>query len=233
MDKPVNIISDAAHEFRTYLTSIINYLSVLSEESGAKLNPDEKLYLNRAFVSAQQLSGLVDNLLEMSRMDRGAFKITPPPQPIDLKPTFLKAAENGKLQAAQKNIEFLLNLPQEPLPNIYADTVKISEVINNFIANAITFSKEGSVIEMGSKVLNNEIVVYVTDNGSGIPKEYQPNLFTKFFHAPASEEQGNKGLGLGLFISKAIIDLHKGKIWVQSEDGKGSTFSFSLPVAAT
>ncbi|MFH0937390.1 MAG: HAMP domain-containing sensor histidine kinase [Candidatus Daviesbacteria bacterium] len=227
----IDIVSITAHEFRTYLTSIINYLSVLSSEAKEKLSPEEQIFLDRAFVSAQQLSYLVDNLLDVSRIERGVLTVNI--QPLDWKKQLTQTVGNSKLQALQKKIDLRLNLPSEPIPPITADLVRINEVLNNLIVNAINYTNEGGIIEVGTKLAGSEIVTYVADNGRGIPKEAMPHLFSKFFRAEATHGEVSKGTGLGLYISKTILDLHHGRIWVKSEEGKGSIFYFSLPVIIT
>lgn len=229
-DQQIDILSIAAHEFRNYLTSIINYLSVLSQESKSHLSQEEGVFLDRAFISAQQLSYLVDNLLNVSRIERGVFAVTP--QLVNLQDDLIQVAASAKLQASQKNMIFSLNLPLQPLPKVFADLIKINEVLNNLIINAIENSKDGSQIELGAKVEGEEVIVYVADNGTGIPEEFLPKLFTKFFRIPNLANQG-KSTGLGLYICKSIIESHHGRIWVESTLRKGSTFYFSLSQKAT
>lgn len=228
-EKQIDIVSIAAHEFRTYLTNIINYLSVLSEESKTKLDPEEQVFLDRAFINAQQLSCLVDNLLNMSRLERGVFNSNP--QPMDWQKNLNQVVENNRLQASQKNITLELTPPSQPLPKVLADLVKINEVLNNLITNAINYNQAGGWIKVKARVEGNEVITSISDNGIGIPQEALPRLFTKFFRVTKTPDQRGKGTGLGLYISKSIIDLHHGKIWAQSEEGKGSTFYFSLPIA--
>lgn len=222
----IDFVSMASHEIRTPLTSVINYLSVLKEESGDKLKSDQKEFLDRAFDTAKELSSLVENLLNVSKIERASFSVSL--KPLDWLKRVTKIVENNQTQAVDKNITLRLNLPSQPIPQVLADNVRIDEVLNNLISNAINYTKEGGKIEVGVKLEGKEIITSVSDNGPGIPKEALSHLFVKFFRVPGALEEGNKGSGLGLYISKSIIDLHHGRIWVESEVGKGSTFYFSL-----
>jgi signal transduction histidine kinase len=121
-------------------------------------------------------------------------------------------------------------MPQD-LPVVLADAFRIGQVLLNLIANALNYTKEGAVITVTAEKKDNMLQVSVNDTGQGIPKEAISKLFIKFFRVSGSLKQGSKGTGLGLFISKSIIEMHKGKIWVESELGKGTTFTFVLPIA--
>lgn len=111
------------------------------------------------------------------------------------------------------------------------DRLKIGEVIANLLSNAIYFTPVLGEIKIWVELIDKEVVVHVKDNGKGVPKEAVPHLFSKFFRVTEELQQGSQGLGLGLFISKYIIERHRGKIWAESErSDRGSTFSFSLPI---
>lgn len=137
--------------------------------------------------------------------------------------------DNFKQQADQKNIDVTLSV-KEKLPKIIVDRFRISEVLSNLLANAVTYSKPGSKIEVSALFKGVQLVTSIKDTGEGIPESAIPHLFTKFFRVSGALEQGSKGTGLGLYISKAIVEMHSGKIWVKSKLGVGSTFSFSLPL---
>ena len=116
-----------------------------------------------------------------------------------------------------------------PYPQVLADQFRINQVFTNLVSNAINYTQPGGQIDISLEQLPNSIAVHVKDNGQGIPLAAIPHLFTKFYRVGGPLEQGSKGTGLGLFIAKSIIERHNGKIWVESEEGKGSTFSFTLP----
>lgn len=223
----LDFVSMASHELRTPLTSIIGYLSVFMDENKKMFNKDQMEFLDRIMISAKQLASLIENLLNVSKVERNAFSIST--QSIDWSAFLTKAVEDNRINAANKNISLALNLPPST-PKVNADPIRILEVVNNLISNAINYTKEGGHIEVGATVQNNEVVTYVRDNGMGIPKHAQAHLFTKFFRVKGALDQSSnsKGTGLGLYLTKSIVDLHHGRIWVESEPGKGSTFYFTL-----
>ena len=228
----LDFISMAAHELRTPLTSIKGYVSVFIQENEKKLTEDQMMFIRRINNSTQQLSALVENLLGVSRVERGAMTITT--QPMDWDHTLQVAFEQFEHRAQEKRIDLTYIKPKTPLPTVQADNVRINEVINNFLANAINYTEPGGKVTLWSEYKDHYILTHVTDTGRGLPKEALSRLFTKFYRVPGNLDQASKGNGLGLYISKAIIELHHGQIWAESPGlGKGSTFSFSLPVVET
>lgn len=228
----LDFISMAAHELRTPLTSIKSYLSVFIQENEKKLSEDQMMFIRRINNSTQQLSALVENLLGVSRVERGAMTITT--QPIDWDHTLQIAFEQFEHRALEKRIDLKYIKSKTPLPTVQADNVRINEVINNFLANACNYTEPGGKVTLWAEFKDNYIITHVQDTGRGLPKEALNRLFTKFYRVPGNLDQASKGNGLGLYISKAIVELHHGKIWVESAGlGKGSTFSFSLPVVET
>lgn len=223
----LDFVSMASHELRTPLTSIIGYLSVFMDENKKTFNKEQTEFLDRIMISAKQLAGLIENLLNVSKVERNAFSINS--QPVDWTAFLTKAVEDNRINAANKNITLALKIPPQ-LPKVNADPIRILEVVNNLISNAINYTKEGGHIEVGASIQNNEVITYVRDNGMGIPKHAQARLFTKFFRVKGALDQSSnsKGTGLGLYLTKSIVDLHHGRIWVESEQGKGSTFFFTL-----
>lgn len=226
----LDFVSMAAHELRTPLTAIRGYLSVFINENKAKFNDEQNMFLSRINIATQQLMGLIENLLNVSKIERGIFN-------VNLEPTDWLALTKQifswfEERAKAKNITFQLIEPATPLPKVSADKLRITEVLGNLLSNAIAYTPAGGQIQVKLEQNNNYIVTHVQDNGEGIPKEAIPKLFTKFFRVSGNLEQGSKGTGLGLYIAKSIIDMHHGQIGAQSEPGKGSTFSFALPIAA-
>jgi signal transduction histidine kinase len=224
----LDFVSMAAHELRTPLTSIRGYLSVLQEEIGEKLDRDQRSFLDKAFISSSQLAALVENLLSVSRIERGALKVQA--EPSEWNPIVKEIFNNFTNLAQEKNVTLSLKT-EEDLPSVMVDKFRISEVVSNLIANALQYTKPSGTVEVTTKKDKEGVLTQVRDTGQGIPASAIPKLFTKFFRVSGVLEQGSKGTGLGLYISKAIIDMHQGKIWVESELGKGSTFSFIVPLA--
>ncbi len=224
----MDFVSMAAHELRTPLTSIKGYVSVFIEENQKNFNKDQLMFMERIMASTQQLLSLVENLLNVSRVERGAMSVFR--QPLEWTGTVQHLVQDLTNRAREKNItlEYLSSNLKEII--VEADKLKISEVVNNLITNAINYTPSGGTIKVWIETTNQEAITHVQDNGVGIPREALPYLFTKFFRAHNKLEM-TRGTGLGLYISKAIVELHHGKIWVESEVGKGSTFSFSIPLS--
>ena len=225
----IDFVSMAAHELRTPLTAIRGYLSVLQEETQKSMTKEQKSFLDKAFISSSQLASLVENLLSVSKIEKGAMKLEQ--EETDWKEVLEENFNNFIPLAKEKNIKFTLN-NLDDLPKVFVDKFRVGEVISNLIANAINYTKTGGSVTVSAEANEKEVTTRVKDTGQGIPERAIPKLFTKFFRVSGVLEQGSKGTGLGLYISKAIVDMHKGRIWVESKIGIGSTFSFTVPLAS-
>lgn len=226
-----NFVSIAAHELRTPLTSIKGYLSVYLSDYKDKLDEDQKELLGRISDATEELLGLVENLLNVSRIERGAMSLNL--AEVNWEEVLKGELEDFNARATQKNIQLKFVPSSLPLPAIKVDKVRILEVISNLLSNAINYTNPGGIVQVWAEQRDKQIITHVADNGQGIPQEAIPNLFTKFYRVTQGLTQGNTnadGNGLGLYISKAIVEMHRGRIWVESEVGKGSRFSFSLPL---
>jgi PAS domain S-box-containing protein len=224
----LDFVSMAAHELRTPLTAIRGYASLLNMQNAKDLDPGGKELVNRLIMSSENLANLIDNLLNVSRIEKNTFAVDA--RPVDLTDTIKSVVESLKQQAYTQNQRLELAL-QEKLPIVMADPFRIGQVLLNLVGNGLNYTPEGGTITVSAEQKGNYLQVSITDNGNGIPKDAIPKLFTKFFRVSGSLEQGSKGTGLGLFISKSIVEMHNGKIWAESEIGRGSTFTFVLPIA--
>lgn len=228
----LDFVSMAAHELRTPLTSLKGYISVFINENKDKLTPDQMMFITRINTSTQQLAGLVENLLSVARVERGAMSLHT--QSIDWVANVRAQVETFEHRANEKRISIKFLQPADTMPQVQVDLVRINEVLNNMISNAINYTEPMGKIEVWVDKQEEMVNTHVKDTGKGIAPEDLQKLFTKFFRVQGGPaEQASKGNGLGLYLSKAIVELHKGKIWVESEGmGKGTTFSFSLPATA-
>ncbi len=224
----LDFVSMASHELRTPLTSIIGYLSVFIDENKDKVQKEEMDLLKKSLTSAQQLLTLVGNLLNVNKIEREQMSVFP--TALDFLPIASKVIEDLKAQSVQKNVVLNFN-PPTSLPKVLADPIRTPEILTNLIANAINYTNTGGQVTVTIEASPNELITSVQDTGIGIPKEAMPHLFSKFFRVSNSTQQASKGTGLGLYISKSIVEKLGGKIWVESEEGKGSKFSFTLPLA--
>src|SRR5579872_7295057 len=225
----VDFVSMAAHELRTPLTAIRGYASLLQMHYAVKLDASAKELLTRLLVSTTTLTNLIDNLLSVSRIERNNLTIEG--KPIDLGIIIKDIFNSYKQEAQTRRQQFVLNLP-DTLTMVMADPFRIGQVFINLISNAITYTPEGGKVTISISVKSEHLEIVIQDTGEGIPKEAMPRLFTKFFRVSGSLEQGSKGSGLGLYITKSIIEMHHGKIWAESIMGKVTTFTFTIPIAS-
>jgi two-component system, OmpR family, phosphate regulon sensor histidine kinase PhoR len=224
----VDFVSMAAHELRTPLTAIRGYASLLQMHYSSHLENTAKELLTRLIVSTTNLANLIDNLLSVSRIERNSMIVDT--KPIDLPIILNDIFESFKQQAQTKHQTYTLSMP-ETLPKVMADPFRIGQVFINLIANAINYTPEAGAISINVQNKETYLEIAVQDSGEGIPPEALPRLFTKFFRVSGSLEQGSKGTGLGLYITKSIVEMHHGKIWAESTVNKGSIFTFTLPIA--
>ncbi len=227
-DMKLDFVSIAAHELRTPITSIRGYMSLLLESDYQKKNSEEFAMIKRVGLSAEKLYALIDNLLSVSKIERG--RVTVHLKAVDWMQIVDQAVAELTNQAAEKKIDIKVQKSEAGLPQVSADPLLVNEVVANLISNAIAYTPVGGKVKISFESDSNSLITHITDTGEGISPEAQEHLFTKFYRVAKPLEQGSKGTGLGLFISKSIVDMHSGKIWVVSDKGKGATFSFSLPL---
>lgn len=227
----VGFVSVAAHELRTPITSIKGYVEAFTDDYGDKLNEDQKTLINHIKDNADRLASLVENLLNVSRVERGTLSLSTEEVNWD---EFLKSiVEDLKERATEKSISLMYSSPASQLPGIRIDKVRMSEVVSNLVSNSINYTSPNGKIQVWTELKGSEIITHVADNGIGIPEDAIGHLFTKFFRVTKglTQQQYSQGNGLGLYISKEIVTMHGGKIWVESQVGKGSIFSFSLSIS--
>ncbi len=228
-DEDLDFLAFAAHELRGPITVIRGYLDVLSDELDGTLAEDQIELMKRLVVSANRLSSYVNNILNASRYDRRHLKVHLREDSIaDIYETI---EDDMHLRATSQNRLLSVSFPAD-LPTIAADRASISEVLSNLIDNAIKYSNEGGAVNVTAQVDGDFVKVLVEDRGIGMPGSVISNLFHKFYRSHRSRETV-AGTGIGLYICKAIVESHGGKIGVRSTEGEGSTFEFSLPIYST
>jgi len=228
----LDFVSMAAHELRTPLTSIRGYTEMAQREIEDKSNNTEDMhvFLERIMINASELNTLVDNLLNVSQIEQGSLSIHP--RPTEIPKLISSLLPDFESLAAAREQTFVYEKP-ESLPVVLADRAKLAEVYQNIVTNALKYTPTHGKITL--RVWHDEHFIYssVKDDGPGISDDALPYMFTKFFRVQGPLEAGSKGTGLGLYISKSIVTLHGGDIWVESAVGKGSTFTFTLPWSKT
>jgi NtrC-family two-component system sensor histidine kinase KinB len=217
-------VMTASHELRTPLTSIGMSIDLLLESAIKKLNEKEQQLLIAAHEDLQRLKVLVSNLLDLSKIEAGKMEMELSSIPVRM--LFEKAVTVFGTQAEERAVNLSFNVP-EKLPNVKADDHKITWVLTNLISNALRYTPSGGHIRLSAESLGSYDQISVSDDGAGIPYEYQSKIFDKFVQVKSDKTVG--GSGLGLAICKEIVRAHGGTIWVDSVPGAGSTFSFTLP----
>ena len=217
-------ISVISHELQTPIAIIKGYASTLAR-SDAVLNPEAlRSRLKAIEEEADRLNKLVGNLLYASRIQAGGLQMDI--TPLDLAPLIERVAERLRVKNTEATIT--LDLPAN-LPPVMADRERIEEVLENLLENAIKYSPGQARITMTCRAMGDEVIVSINDQGMGIPLREQAGIFERFQRAGNSKNSATQGAGLGLYICRAIVEAHGGRIWVESTLHSGSTFSFSLP----
>jgi signal transduction histidine kinase len=223
-------VSVASHELRTPMTAIKSYLWMALAGRGGELTEKQKYYVDRAYISADRLIRLVNNMLNVSRIESGRIEIEL--EKLDISRLARDVVDEVTPRANELGIRVTCH-EQKDLPEVLADPDKIKEVLINLIGNSLKFTPKGGSIEINFNVKNDMVETSVSDTGKGIAKEDMPKLFKKFglIEGSYASTQQDGGTGLGLYITWNIILLHHGTIKAESEGlGKGATFTFSLPI---
>ncbi len=221
------LISLASHELRSPLTSIRGYAHTLVREFGRLGEDTQKEFLEGIASEAERLGHLISDLLDMSQIEEGRLRIERRAARPD------QICQQAVHSATHPGLKHTLRLEVAPdLPEVLADPSRIHQALSNMLINAIKFSPESSEIIVGARATDDSVEFYVTDHGIGIPRDEQRRLFTRFHRAANAHTPDTPGAGLGLYITKGIIEAHNGRVSFQSELGRGSTFSFWLPTVA-
>jgi len=217
-----------SHELKTPLTCIIAYAEFLRQDENA-IEPEQRKTFSRIlYDQANRLLELVNDIMDLSRLEGGAAR-------LNLSATNLNSIVDTSVQALEtlavrKGIRLAQELAAE-LPSIPVDASKLRQVIVNLLNNAIKFTEAGGTITIGTRVSDGSVIVEVSDSGIGIPARDLTRIFDLFARSDVAVNRHYEGLGLGLHLVKRLVELHGGRVWVESTPGKGSRFSFSLPMA--
>jgi signal transduction histidine kinase len=218
-----DLVSDIVHEMRTPLTSIIAYAELI-ERTGT--SSAQRLEFAKIIQhEAERIRRMVSDLLELAGLESGRISLAS--DPVDLKTVIHMVVNVSRPQATEQRITLRMDLPQG-VPRVVGDAQRIHQVLLNLVNNAVKYSGQGDEVVVSARREGDLVRVSVSDTGPGIPQEALPNLFKRFYRVPDLEDQAS-GTGLGLAICRKIVDAHGGTIGVESEVGKGSTFTFALP----
>ena len=220
-------ISLASHQLRTPLSAVKWFGKMLISGDAGDLNPMQKEYVEKIYESNEREIRLVNSLLNVSKIESG--KILVEPRLTDLTRLISSVMTDFRLEAGEPGKK-LTAVIDKKIPKIYIDEDQIRQVYANLISNAVRYTKKGGVISVKVYLSKNFIMTEIKDNGIGIPKREQKRVFDKFFRASNALKIETDGTGLGLFLSKTIVESSGGKMGFRSSEGKGSTFWFTLPV---
>src|SRR5262245_16018277 len=217
-------VSRMSHELRTPLNAVTGYLDLLAEESAGELNAKQKRYVGHVRTGAGHLLELVNEVLDLSKIEAGRIQLYL--DWFNAADALLEVLASTKPLAATRNIsvEYVVDASMV----IYADRLRLKQILYNLISNALKFTPEQGKVRIEFTYREDSVHISVTDNGIGIPAEEQQAIFDEF-HQGVTTKGVKEGTGLGLAITKRLIEQHRGKIWVKSEPGSGSQFTFTIP----
>jgi signal transduction histidine kinase len=219
------LLAVVAHDLRNPLNTICLAADSLLEELNEATAPGRYRQVAIVRRSADRMNQLIQDLLEVNRLESGRFVLEARPCPAEA--IVREALEMLRPLATANGIELHSEL-NAALPRVQADFARVQQVISNLVGNAIKFTPRGGHISIRAVPLEHEVRLEVVDNGAGIPAEHLPHIFGRFWQA---DRRDKRGIGLGLAIAKGIVEAHGGRIWVESREGSGSTFYFTLPLA--
>ncbi|MDQ3778590.1 MAG: ATP-binding protein, partial [Actinomycetota bacterium] len=221
-------VSTVSHELRAPLTSIYGFAETLLREDVAFGERERRTFLGYIASEAQRLTGIVDALLSVARLEAGDLQ-------VQLAPTDLRDVVSDVVSGAERDLadglRFVVDVPEEPLAAA-ADREKVRQILANLVDNAIKFSPAGGTVTIAARRTRDGVQVRVVDEGAGIPPSEQERIFRKFYRADARGREP-AGTGLGLFIARGLASAMGGRLWVDSQPGRGGCFVFELPAGAT
>jgi signal transduction histidine kinase len=217
----------ASHDLRNPLGNMITLASFMQQEVGENLPTDHKQYLEIIISSGRHMLALLDNLLDISKIESGQMSLDM--KEIQVNDIIQHVMQENKATAQRKQISLEYSTGY-PLPTISLDKTQIQQALSNLVSNAIKYSFPNTVVEITAEKKDEHLVISVIDQGQGIPETELNSIFTPFARTSVQSTAGEKSTGLGLTIVKKVIEAHGGQIWINSKVGVGSTFSFSIPL---
>jgi signal transduction histidine kinase len=224
-DLKSEFVHTVSHDLRRPLTQIGGLANML--EMLGPVNSAQQEYIGRIRAAVQNTTRLVEDLLDLSRIEEGVGSKR---EPVEIRELVTRVVEDFRSEAGSRSVQVTVLLPNQ-LPKIQADRALLERALGNLIDNAIHFNRAGGSVQVRADVRDEQLLIAVEDTGSGIAPADQGRIFERFYHAGNRDPSSPPGWGLGLAIVKSIADWHQGRVWVESQLGKGSTFYLSLPLS--
>ena len=223
-----DFVSVAAHQLRTPLSAIRWIFEKLIEDKSLKLTEGQRKIIKEGMDSADRVISIVNDLLDIVRIEEGreVYKFAP----SNFEKILEQVIETYREVLKKRNIKFEYYAPNKKLPKVKMDPQKISLVVQNLLDNAIRYTSSGGIIRVSLEANDSNLKFSISDTGIGIPEREKNSVFKKFFRGSNAIKFQTEGNGIGLYIAKNIIEAHGGKIWFESEENKGTTFYFTLPI---
>ncbi len=225
-EKNKEFISIATHELRTPLTAIIGNLSMITEDFGSRLDETIKPLVGQVFESSVRLKELVNDMLDVARLEGGRVEFSP--VNIDIKLTSKAVIDNLQITAKENGIS--LTYSEAGALEVFADEARLRIILNNFVSNAIKYNRPNGSVTVSHSMKDGKLVTSIADTGLGIPEEQKAHMFEKFFRVKNDDRKNVVGTGLGMYITREYILSMNGELWFESIHGQGTTFYFTLPL---
>lgn len=226
----VDFVANASHELRTPLATLVGYSETLREQGGDLDPGTRERFTGIVHDEARRMQRLVEDLISLSRIE--AERFTTPRDPLELEPLAQEARDSWQAIATERESEILIHCPAD-LPAIAGDRGQILQLLDNLIGNALRYGRRGAPVTLAMKRERRMVRLTVSDEGDGIPAEHIPRVTERFYRVDPSRSRSLGGTGLGLSIVKHIVERHRGRLNIESEVGKGTSFHVLLPLAAS
>lgn len=224
----IELISLTAHQLRTPLSGIKWTLQMFLDGDLGKITQEQRGFLEKIYSANERMIFLINDILNVTKIEEGKYLFNP--ALVDFEETVYFIINSYKEEIERRKINFEFKKSKNSLPLVFLDVEKIKLAIQNLLDNALRYTSAQGKVIISLNYAKKKIEFSIKDTGIGIPKEQQSKVFTKFFRASNVMKIKTEGSGLGLFIVKNIIEAHGGKIWFNSEENKGTSFHFTLPV---
>ena len=221
-----NFLANVTHELRTPLNAIINYIGFVVDEDTGPLNEEQSIYLSQALENSENLLQIINNILDMSKIEAGQMKLNI--RPVNLTEVATELIPLINMMLENKSVRLITEIAPE-LPLLCGDRLRIRQIMLNILSNAAKFTHAG-LIHLKLYSNNGNIIIQVTDTGVGITQEVLPTIFEQFISADLTDQGQYFGPGLSMPITKTLVELHQGKVEVESQETRGTTFTVTLPL---